>query len=1047
MSTAKYTFESEVADGGDERTVTDPVTHLPITIHDASKVELEQIPPPPTDKQEREAAMHRNDAEVSDRRHSQMEALIHELTHNDWWEDPLGDQRRARVQTAIVASAAAGAGAFGGIILYWVFNTIVGRRHGSWGFIDYVAVVTGCTILTVCVGAASLALRLFQRPARSVPHFQGNDREDIRRIFEHDGKSDGPETVAWLNSFLKSLWPIINPALFVAVSDIVEDSLQANLPKFVSGVRVADIGQGSEPIRIVGVRWLDAGAAGREVDGMEAEEGDFINMEVSIAYRARQTTGKGLRSRQANAHVLMQFWLAGGIVLPVWVELQGLLTTARMRIQLTPNPPFLSVMTLTLLGKPKLSLECTPLAKNFLNVMDVPGLSSWIQSAIDATVTEYVAPRSINLDLKALLAGQPKMDTDAVGVVIVTIRRAYGLEVDRPKSLVKNPMGKGADMYVTVGWSKWGKPLWSTRVIPKEGEPVWEETTALLVRPSELNAEEGLRLQLWDSDRFTVDDLHGNVEVPLKDIISDPATLNRFAGREDGIMTDRGEPAEGKVIWELGYFEKTTLKQHLVKKHKDYNEVKADIERESEQKLREAMAAGEEKKSEVEQQKKEDLKEKGDEIISASAPTNDWPSGILSIRIEQISGLEVNKAGEVKEDAEEDDSDDLPSAYCTIIMNHQRLYKTRVKMKSNNPYFDAGTEKFIRNWRNTTVIIAVRDNRFHETDPLLGIVTLPLHEVLKHRSQWTGSLPITGGVGHGRMRLAVIFRSVQLHLPKRLLGWDVGTLEISSPVTTTGPVPADIASCSLVFRTKYSKGKMKVQHEEGWVERPGRPVRLAVKKRYASGLLLEFRKTAVGPDVTPAYCTLWLKDIPDDEEVSVSLPICRDENGSLARARSNASTEVKEDLGHVQLTLRFWSGLSGYHHATAQKDQNMADVMEVLDCAEGAEHISQDAFPQEDVEYSDSSSSSERSGSEDETADTTKPDELRVTKEPKGAFKDFRKAQGELGRKHRGLMQWRAARNVAWIGREVEGKVGKIGNRVLGQFKHRDREPPIEREA
>jgi Ca2+-dependent lipid-binding protein len=268
-----------------------------------------------------------------------------------------------------------------------------------------------------------------------------------------------------MNSFLKSLWPIVNPALFVSVSDILEDSLQATLPKFISGVRVADIGQGSEPIRILGIQWLDSGAATREVDGMQAEEGDFVNMEVSVAYRARQTSGEGLRSRQVNAHVLMQFWLAGGIVLPVWVELQGLLATARMRIQLTPNPPFLSLMTLTLLGKPKLSLKCTPLAKNFLNVMDIPGLSNWIQSSIDATVTEYVAPRSINLDLKTMLAGAPKMDTDAVGVIIVTLRRAYGLGVEKPKSVIKNPMGKGADLYVTVGWSKWGKPLWSTRCV------------------------------------------------------------------------------------------------------------------------------------------------------------------------------------------------------------------------------------------------------------------------------------------------------------------------------------------------------------------------------------------------------------------------------------------------------------------------------------------------------------------------------------------------------------------------------------------------------
>jgi hypothetical protein len=205
--------------------------------------------------------------------------------------------------------------------------------------------------------------------------------------------------------------------------------------------------------------------------------------------------------------------------------------------------------------------------------------------------------------------------------------------------------------------------------------------------------------------------LHGNVKVPLKDIMSDPATHNRLTRREDAIMTDRGEPAKGRVIWEIGYFEKTTLEQHLDKKHKDYNEVKANIERESEQKLREAMAAGDQKKGEVEQQKKEDFKERSDEIVSASSPTNDWPSGILSMRIEQISGLGVENIGEVKADAEEDDSDDLPSAYCTIIMNHQRLYKTRTKMKSTNPYVRSPVQFIHFDFSLLTVYVVRRGNR------------------------------------------------------------------------------------------------------------------------------------------------------------------------------------------------------------------------------------------------------------------------------------------------------------------------------------------------
>lgn len=40
------------------------------------------------------------------------------------------------------------------------------------------------------------------------------------------------------------------------------------------------------------------------------------------------------------------------------------------------------------------------------------------------------------------------------------------------------------------------------RVIPSEGEPVWDEINVMLVGPLEVNAEEDLRLQLWDSGKL-----------------------------------------------------------------------------------------------------------------------------------------------------------------------------------------------------------------------------------------------------------------------------------------------------------------------------------------------------------------------------------------------------------------------------------------------------------------------------------------------------------------------------------------------------------------
>ncbi|KAJ3516134.1 hypothetical protein NLJ89_g1313 [Agrocybe chaxingu] len=1015
--------------GKNEREVTDPITHLPLTIHDIDDVELERIPPAPPDAEVKNIRELRgaDTAEETNRHHWGMEDVIWEALEGNWWEDPIGDQRLARIQTSAVAAAAAASGGLSPV---------------------------ACCLFGFGVGAAALLFGAFQRPPVTNTAAKGGSspRKSSCHFAAVCAEIFIPESAQWLNSLLNSLWPIVNPSLFTRVADMLEDSMQATLPKMVDGVRVADIGQGSQSICILGIRRLDAGSAAQDVDGMKAEEGDFINMEVGLEYRAKETTAAGIRNRSGNAHLLMEFLVTGGITMPVWVDLTSLLTTVRVRFQFTPNPPFLSLMTLTLLGMPEITMNCNPLTEGFLNVMDVPGLSSWIQSSVDMALEEYIAPRSQTLDLKTLLMGRPKMDTDAVGVIIITIRRAEGLRSGDGGKFFKSAEGKKGDVYVTIGWSKWGKPLWSTRII-SSAIPIWEETAALLVGPAELNAQENLKLQVWDSDRFTADDLLGNVELPLQLLMTSDNMKNKMIARSDGLLNEKGEELPGVIHWECGYFSKTIFEQHLEHKHQDAQEIRAKIEQEAEDKLREAKARDwHAEDGEVEQQKKEDLKEKSDEIVARSKPTAEWPSGILSVRIEQITGLEVDKVRQngVGEDVEGDEEGDLPSAYCTIIINHQRVYKTRTKMKSNNPFYAAGTEKFIRDWRTTDVIISVRDNRVHELNPVIGVVVLPLRDVFKHNSQFTDSLPLVGGIGYGLMRLSLTFRSVQLQLPKQLLGWDVGTLEIQPQAKASSELPQEYFSDRLVMCTLYSKGKMVPNPDGdggsggGWTAKHDKPIRLVVKKRYASCLLIKFRKHAVGPDLTPAFCTLWLKDIPDDEEVTVSLPVRKNADSVLSHSRQNASMDIGEKVGTLELRVRLWPGLSGYHKYLADHDTNMADVMEVLDHAEGSRDRSKELL-EDEVEESDTSSSSSLSSDDEErkmlNGGSAKGSTIAAQ------LNDLGKRKGELHRKHRGLMQWKATRNVAWIGRGVEKKAGNITGKVKSSFQHHDKEPAIEKEA
>lgn len=226
-------------------------------------------------------------------------------------------------------------------------------------------------------------------------------------------------------------------------------------------------------MRILGIRKLDAGDATVKKDEMEAEEGDFVNLEVAVSYRAKSTKSgnKDFRGRSQNAHLLMQFWTVGGFMLPVWVELTALLATVRLRIRLTPNPPFLSALTVTFLGQPKVSISCTPLAKSFLNVMDIPGLRGWLQTNVDEVMAKYVAPRSLTLDLKKILGGKEKLDTDAKGLVFVRVRRATGFRNGDAGNVFKTARAKYGDPYVTLAWGKWGKSIWSTRCVVSNLNP------------------------------------------------------------------------------------------------------------------------------------------------------------------------------------------------------------------------------------------------------------------------------------------------------------------------------------------------------------------------------------------------------------------------------------------------------------------------------------------------------------------------------------------------------------------------------------------------
>ncbi|KAJ9142502.1 C2 (Calcium/lipid-binding, CaLB) [Pleurostoma richardsiae] len=1172
---------------GAGREVTDPVTHLPVIIHDMTDKDLSAAP-------ENEAASgstHHtktgpNGASKSqdelegetDHSHRGLRGMKKVFPPPDFQStksEMMKVYRTAMVAGLVTVSAVTAVGLGVAFALQsrkldpvpsessWSLrNSEI--PHRSWG-----SLLTSVVVLSIVLGTVyALTIGFSQWVEKRVEDIFDDETWDAARRDEvevNDSEVELPESVAWLNSLFSSVWPLINPELFASVADMLEDVMQASLPKVIRMVSVDDIGQGSEAVRILGVRWLPTGAASQSVDehgnlkpaeendrtspgegqiesgeagdgsqdtgdgnskeeksagdkqreqeqeaireGMEAEEGDFVNMELAFAYRAR-SSGKSIKSKATNAHLYLKFYLPGGVAVPVWVELRGIIGIMRLRLQLTPDPPFFSLCTLTFLGQPRANLACVPLSKHSLNVMDVPFISSFVQSAIDAALAEYVAPKSLTLDLKAMLVGDDfKKDTSARGVILVNIKRAQGFK-DGDGGI--GPVQGSSDSYVTVSWGKYGKPVASTRVIVDEQEPCWDEWASILVTPEEVNAEETLRLQLWDSDKHTADDDLGRIEVSLKELMHSSKTKNRFFDREDRLRAeDPDENMPGSLSWSVGYFAKAHIQQCQLDKQtvdKGIRSVK-DLEKKAADgaaaKLQEASGTKDESK-EKHQQTIQDFKEMEDEMIISAPPPNDLPSGILSIQIHNITGIEVsrlnrknrNDGGDQEDEAEQ--ADDLPDSYCTIMMNHHKVYRTRTKPKNANPFFNAGTERFVRDWRTTEIMVSVRDSREGENDPLLGIVYLPLRRIFEKRSQLMETYPIAGGIGYGRARISMVWRSVDLHMPRELTGWDYGTLEVKLPVKIReGCHDESLNNCRIKFRTRIGKTKLQ-PGGDGW--RPKRrtdedSVYLGVTRRYASPLVLEFRKSRVGQDHTPAFAVLWLNQISDEEEKSITLQVWKGGKDNLKRARDCCNYQGMEEgekpLGEIEMTLKFWRGLSGYHKGYASKSRNhdVRDVMEVLDTVND-EKMDEDADEDvDDCEYDDDSSTSDSeydgqeesnnsqqdvnkrkmlrkagkgsgtsssSSSGDESNPVSKVKEQTtslLTGEENGEddgrrglraqVQDYRKHRKQLHRKHHGVMQWKTARTLDWVASKANASKGRLQE----MFEHGDKDKGVETEV
>jgi len=783
-----------------------------------------------------------------------------------------------------------------------------------------------------------------------------------------------PESVEWLNTALGLVWGLVNPEMFAAVADTLEDVMQASVPGVIENVKVNDISQGSNPLRVLSLRALpdsqvkDLKEEIRKQDekvkdpqelAADEEGGEFYNLEATIAYTSLPSSND-VSSKAKNMGMQLVFYLGMkglfGVPFPIWVELNRLVATARFRISLAPDPPFIKTLSFTLMGLPKVEASCVPLIEKGANILNLPVISNFVNWAIATAANMYVAPKSMTLDIGKMLQGDNiKKETQALGVLFVRIHKAVALS----KQDRRGSDGGGSDPYICVAFSKFGKPQYCTRVIQDDLNPIFEEACALLVTPDIIKADEQLSLELWDSDRSSADDVVGKVELSIQKLIQHPGQMFPQVSRLRGLKANSAMP--GELHWEVGFFGRTQFRRALRTDGKDPNLPKELRDRKELQEDKGAI-------------------ETEDEFAVVHTPPDPlWPSGIVSVVVHQIVNLELQNvkgsegkrkgkeyeparpdAGEIKEEQ----GKKLPSSYCTVLLNDELVYKTRTKVVSSKPIFEAGTERFIRDWRSAIVTVTVRDARHRQHDPIIGVVPLKLSDVLQTSSQSTRWYPLDGGIGFGRIRISLLFRSVELRLPPPQLSFgEIGTFEfLSDRIETTGYTPASKAKLKL--RTGGSSAVVKsdvcgasasgdgLSWDISGSEKAPK-IRLPVRFRYRSPLFFEFHIS--NKRKADAFSAIWLQDLVDNEEKEFNIPVWRCNNGQ--RLSQNYITEENvgsvpdlqiEEIGRVKFRGRFKPG-TDRDHLKFVSDNDSRETIESWEAcfAEGvrAEHVEAEVPP------------------------------------------------------------------------------------------------------
>lgn len=284
-----------------------------------------------------------------------------------------------------------------------------------------------------------------------------------------------------------------------------------------------------------------------------------------------------------------------------------------------------------------------------------------------------------------------------------------------------------------------------------------------------------------------------------------------------------------------------------------------------------------------------------------------------------------------------------------------------------------------------------------------------------------------------------------------------------------------LRQCEIRLKTSNSEEKRsRKTAEKGsngtviWKEED-EPTELVVRQRYGSAVTLAFKDpTGLKKSGKKALAVLWLRDLIDNEDRKLEIPLWKSEDYSRLKqnylppdGNLDAWDEDREKItriGTLQLDLTFQPGVSSAHKkALKTSDPAKRRVWDEVDrrdaagltekvgqreggtdeLANGENTLVDEHDVQVDEEDPDASNGNENGegGSDDDNDSGGKG---LITK-----LKEWKNHEHELHKQHRGIMQKKPARTAAW----VKGNVKEVGHKVKDRFSMTAREPDVETEV